>query len=198
MLYNIIHKINRLLFKLFFRLKVKGVKNIPPEGGVLVCSNHLSNLDPVILGTALPRSAHYLAKGGLFRNPLFGRFLTLMHAFPIHREGFPRQAFKIAQSLLSRNEILILYPEGTRSRNGKLGPAKGGVGMLVAGIGNIPVIPAKIIGTNKALPPGGLFIRPCPIEVRFGKPLHFEVPSHPSKETYREIARTIMAAIGEL
>lgn len=198
MLYNVIHKVLRFLFKLLFRLKIEGAENIPLDGGVLVCSNHLSNLDPVVLGTAIPRSAYYMAKSGLFRNPIFSRLLIIIHAFPIHRGGFSRQAFKKAQDFLNKGEILIVYPEGTRSVDGRFGPAKAGVGMLVAKAGDIPVIPARIIGTNRALPVGGLFIRPYPIEVRFGSPLHFEIPFHPSKGVYQEISESIMTAIKEL
>lgn len=198
MLYSILHRISPLLLRVLFRLRVKGIENIPSNGGFILCSNHLSNLDPVILGTALPRPAYYVAKDSLFRNPIFARVITILHAIPIQEKGLFRKTFKRAEELLLRGEALLIYPEGTRSKDGSLGRAKGGVGMLVSTLREIPVIPARIIGSNRALPPGALFIRPYQIEVRFGRPIHFEIPSSPSRATYQEIANTIMAAIGKL
>lgn len=198
MLYKILHRIiNPLLLRLLFRVKVRGVENIPPCGGVIICSNHLSNLDPVVLGTVLPRPAYYLARSELFRNRFFGRLLTILHAIPIHQKGLFRKTFKRAGELLGRGEVLVVYPEGTRSKDGTFGRAKGGVGILLSAT-RVPVIPARIIGSNRALPPGALFIRPYLIEVRFGKPIHIEIPPSPSNEIYREIGETIMTAIKEL
>ncbi|HAV43184.1 TPA: 1-acyl-sn-glycerol-3-phosphate acyltransferase [bacterium] len=198
MLYNILRIIVSLLSKLLFRLKIKGRENIPRTGGVLICSNHLSNLDPVIIGAAVPRSLHYMAKWGLFRNPVFGRLITILHAFPIHQRGFCHQAFNKIQNLLESGKAVVLYPEGTRSKDGRLGPAKAGVGMIISKTKRVCVVPARIIGTDRALPVGGLFIRPYPIEIHFGKPLYFETPDPPSKERYMEIAQTIMTRIEKL
>lgn len=196
--YRILHPIAHLLSILVFRLKVVGVENVPKDEGAIVCANHSSYLDPVILGTALPREAYHMAKDGLFKNPLFARIITLLNAFPIKREGFSRQAFKRVMDLLKKGELVIIYPEGTRSPDGEIRRPRLGVGMIVSLAMDVLVVPARIIGTHRALPVGGLMIRPWRIEVRFGRPIHFKAPSNPTREDYRSIAETIMSKIMEL
>lgn len=198
MIYKALRIIGYLLFVLIFRLKVTGLGNVPSNGGAIICANHSSFLDPVILAVALPREVHHMARDTLFRNPIFAKLITALNAFPIKREGFSRKGFRMAKDLLNKGKIIIVYPEGSRSLNGRLGEAKTGIGMLVVMASGIPVIPVRIIGANKALPRGRFFIRPSFIEVRFGRALHFEIPPCPSRETYRKIAKTIMERIGEL
>jgi 1-acyl-sn-glycerol-3-phosphate acyltransferase len=196
MIYKALQLIGFLLFVLLFRLKVKGVENIPKDGGAIICANHSSYLDPIILGIAIPRKVHHMAKDELFKNPFFARIITFFNAFPVKRGFFPSKAFKTVVDLLKDGELVIIYPEGTRSRNGKIQRAKLGIGVIVSLVGDIPIIPTRIIGTHRALPTGAFMIRLKRCEVRFGKPLRFN-PSKASstKEYYKVIAETIMDRI---
>lgn len=199
-IYSIIHSAGSLLFKIIFGFKVKGRHHLPRRGGVIVAANHLSFLDPPLLGTSLPRPAHYMARHDLFCFPIWGRFLRLVNAFPIRREGIDRQALRKAIGYLRQGQVLILFPEGTRSLSGELLPPLPGVGMI-AWEGKAVIVPAYIKGSDKALPPEGKFIKFRRVEVTLGKPFYPEKlfsPSLPRRELYDKISRHLMAEIKNL
>lgn len=199
-IYAICHFILTFLFRIFFGFKVKGRHHIPRRGGVIVAANHLSFLDPPVLGTALPRPAHYMARHDLFSFPIWGRFLRLVNAFPIRREGIDRQALRKAIEYLRQGKVLILFPEGTRSLSGELLPPLPGVGMM-ASEGRAVIVPAYIKGTDKALPPQAKFIKFRRVEVTLGKPFSPEKlfsSSLPKREIYDKITHHLMAEIKRL
>lgn len=199
-IYAILHMAARLVFKLCFDLEVNGCENIPPRGGVIIASNHSSFLDPPVLGLAVYRMAYYMARHDLFSFPIWGRFLRLMNAFPVHRKGFDRKALRQAIEYLRKGEVIILFPEGTRGSGVELLPPMPGVGMI-AWEGRGVVIPTYIKGSDKALPPGARFIRFRKIKVTFGKsfsPRELFSLSSPKRELYSRIARYIMSEISSL
>ena len=158
--------------RLVFRVRVSGVENIPTSGGVIVAANHVSFLDIPLLAYSLIRHANFIAKKELFTIPVLGTLLRLLGAIPIDREKIDRPAIREIIKKLNSGNVVVIYPEGTRSLNGKLQAGKPGVGFIVRLSGK-KVVPAAIIGTDKAMPSGSWFLRPYPVTIRFGKPLDF-------------------------
>lgn len=194
MLYTILRFISALLCKIFFRIEVRGKENMPKKGGFILASNHFSYLDPIILGVVSPRKLNYMARHDLFFNRFFGQLLLSLGVFPVKRNSADRPALKQAIKGLSKGRPLLLFPEGTRQGGPNPAPLEplAGVGYLAAKA-NVPVIPAHIKGTDKALPKGARYIKPAKICVCFGKQINIErgLP-------YQETARLIMAKIRQL
>ncbi|WP_082393678.1 lysophospholipid acyltransferase family protein [Bacillus sp. JCM 19034] len=124
------------------------MENVPKEDGVLLCCNHISNLDPPLLGSYLKRNVHYMAKRELFENRFLNWLLTKLNAFPIRRGMSDKQALRTAITLLKENHIVGLFPEGTRSKDGKLGKGLSGAGFFALRT-NAKVVPSAIIGPYK-------------------------------------------------
>jgi 1-acyl-sn-glycerol-3-phosphate acyltransferase len=165
----------RTVLRLLYRFRTYGIENIPVDGGVVIASNHASYLDPVLLGSAnTVRRVYFMAKEELFRVPVFGKMILSLGAMPIRRGGFDRNIFRTFGDMLKVQKLaLVVFPEGTRSRDGKLGPARRGVGALCLAAG-VPVVPAHIRGSFEAWPRFRLFPRlRGEIEVRFGSPIQW-------------------------
>jgi len=179
------------IFKVFFKGRVIGRQNIPLTGGFILASNHLSFLDPVVMGIASPRKLSYMARDSLFRNFWFGLLIRLYNAFPVRRGSPDRGALKDAQDRLARGQGLLMFPEGSRSADFRGNP-KAGVGFLACRM-QVPVIPAFIQGTDKALPKGGRWLRRFPITVFLGSPLYFR-----PGVSYEDFSRQVISRIYEL
>lgn len=192
MLYNIGKFFFSLLFKTLCRLAVFGIDNIPQEGGFILASNHISYLDPIVLGVASPTVLNFMAKEELFKNHFFGWLLNRVNAFPLKRGSADLSAIKEAIRRLKDGQALLLFPEGGRRNSTTLGPPEAGVGFLAAKL-NVPVIPAFIKGAELALPKGAKFIRPHKISVYFGKQIIVE-----RRVAYQDTAFRIMEAIRHL
>ena len=198
MLYAILKVFAVALMRWWFRLRVTGAEHVPATGPALLVSNHQSLLDPPLIGGSTPRQIFFLAKAELFRIPLFGRFIHALHARPVRREGSDPRALKTAARLLEEGKALLVFPEGTRSLDGRLGEAKPGVGMLAVMTG-VPVVPTYISGTLEALPKGAARPRRSQVSVRFGPALHFKaLTGDGRKERYRDAAHEMMRAIAQL
>src|SRR5687768_16831147 len=127
------------LSKLLFRMRVEGARNVPRSGGVLICSNHVSHLDPPLVGTAAPRMVFHMAKRELFKVPALTWFMRQIGTIMVHR-GQGRQAIQDAVDYLHKGRAVIIFPEGTRSKNGVL--QQGRSGAIVIAIGaNAPLLP---------------------------------------------------------
>jgi len=161
MLYALARQIVRAFFLLFFRVKVEGLHHLPMEGRVMICSNHISNLDPPLIGCILPRRIHFIAKEELFRIPLVSLLLKGLGAFPVKRGEGDRQALKRSIQILKEEKVFGIFPEGTRSKTGELGKAHQGAA-LIALKAQAPIVPVAIIG------PYRLF---RPVRVVMGKPM---------------------------
>ena len=198
MLYRVLKPLVFALMRLAFRLEVRGREHVPATGPVLIVSNHVSVLDPPFVGGASPRELYFLAKEELFAIPLFGRLIRGLNARPVKRDGTDSRALKAALKLLAEDRALLLFPEGTRQREGRLGAGKPGAGMLAV-MSGAPVVPAYVSGSAQALPPGRALPRPSRVRVSFGPPLHFKaVGSERRKEQYREATEEMMRAIAQL
>ena len=158
--------------KPLFRLQIEGAEHVPKEGPVLIASNHLSTLDPVVLAYGLPRPVAFIAKAELFKMPFLSWLLPRIYAIPLARGAGDLSAIKAAIRALNQGLAFGIFPEGTRSRTGKLQPFKTGAAAIAARTGAL-VVPAAVIGSDKAWPVGG-GPRPFkPVRVRFGQPLDF-------------------------
>lgn len=160
----------QFLFVIFFSLRVFGKENVPDKGGVLIASNHQSFLDPILIGVGLKRQIHYMARRSLFKNVFFRWFIKSLNAFPVKREGMNAGAIKQAIALLRRGEVVLLFPEGTRTWDGTVGSIQRGFGMIARRAG-VPLVPAIIDGAFEAWPRTRRIFRFAPISVAFGKPL---------------------------
>lgn len=172
------------------RLRVSGRENIPADGAVLIVSNHISQIDPPVLGVAaLPRKSHYMAKAELFRIPLLRRAIYRLGAFPVERGGADRRALRVAREVLRRGDVLLMFPEGTRYTDGRLRPGLPGAGSLGLEPG-VTVVPAAIWGSHRLL---------RPVRVVFGRPLDLSDIAHGPRSTRsRAAADRMMAAIAGL
>ena len=198
MLYGILKPLAVALMRAGCRLEVRGREHVPPTGPALLVSNHVSVLDPPFVGGASPRELYFLAKEELFRVPLFGRLIHALNARPVRRDGSDGRALKTALKLLGENRAILLFPEGTRGVEGRLGEGKPGAGMLAV-LSGAPVVPVCVSGTARALPRGRLFPQRARVSVSFGPPLVFKaVGDEGRKERYREATEEMMRAIAQL
>ncbi len=188
MLYKFCSRGLNLIFRLIFFLRIKGRENVPKEGGLLVCTNHLSNFDPPAIAASFPRSLRFMAKEELFHNPVFGKFITMLGAFPIRRGKGDVCAVMTAMKILNRGETTLIFPEGTRVHNGdserKIDP-----GIIKLAIkSKVPILPGYTNGKYKLF--GGL-------RVYFGKPIVYDkyYNTSPDSETLERLAHELMTAI---
>lgn len=196
MIYFISRNILKLFFKIFFRLKITGAENCPENGPLIIAPNHASFLDPLIAGFAVPRELNFMARDSLFKNRIFGKILMSVNAVPLKREGANSGAMRIAIAKLCQGKAVLIFPEGTRSKDGNLGTPKAGIGFLAVSSG-ASILPCYIKGSMDALPKGVMFPRFKKISVYIGRPLQFNI-NVSGKDSYMKIAAEVMEAIGEL
>jgi len=173
MLYGILRPISLVLFRIFFDFRSSGSENVPREGGAVLASNHQSFLDPVLLGLGLSRRIGFVARTTLFRNPLFGRLIRSLGALSIDREAADIGTMRAISKLLREGHLLVMFPEGTRTRDGSIGRCKAGAA-LSARAGGVPVVPVAIHGSFEAWPRHRKLPRPFhPIRIRYGEPVRY-------------------------
>lgn len=192
-MYSIVRFLLHYFFKITFRCKIFGEENIPINGGAIIASNHVSLFDPPVVGTAITRSVHFMAKEELFAIPIIGWIFKKLKAFPVRRATADRAAIRHAINLLENGEILGLFPEGTRSLTGRLGKPETGLAMIALKSG-VPIIPTAVIGTNRVCKNGQLF--PSFI-VKFGNPIAV-IKGKADKETMEDLSNQVMKEISLL
>ena len=191
-MYELLRIFFAILFSFVFRWRISGTENIP-TGGVIIAANHISLWDPPVVGTAISRKVHFMAKEELFANPVFGWLISRLGAFPVKRGAADRTAIRTALTLLKNGSILVIFPEGTRSKDGKLGAPEAGLALLALKAG-VPVVPTAIIGTNKLFRDNHLLPK---FRVLFGKPLLFS-RDNADKESMGQIGTQVMTEISHL
>lgn len=194
LVYPFLRFISLAFFKTVNRLEVMDAHKVPQRGGVIVASNHLSYLDPPIMSAALRRPPVFAAKESLFSMPLVGRLISSF-ALPVRRGRPLPSTIKEAVRRLENGEVVVIFPEGGLTADGSRLEAKRGVG-LIASMFGAPVVPARIVGTERALPVGSWLIRPFKVRVAFGEPI--EVKRGGRKEEHERITRDVMVAIENL
>ena len=195
-LYYVGRIIVRMLL-LFTRWQVRGKENVPGQGALLIVANHLGLADPPLIGASLSRRVTYMAKEELFRSRFSSYFLRSLGAFPVYRGKLDRKALRQAGQLLAQGKALVMFPEGTRSKNARLQPAFYG-SALIAFRNSVPILPVGITGTERIKGVAWILHRPQ-IVVNIGPPFYFSSAS--SKLTRAELARlteVIMEHIAEL
>jgi 1-acyl-sn-glycerol-3-phosphate acyltransferase len=180
------------LARAFVGYRVSGAERVPAQGAVIIASNHVSGWDPILVGLAIRRELHFLAKEELFRNPLLRRIITAYNALPVRRGGLDRRALRASLAVLERGGAVLLFPEGTRSASGDLREPKAGVGFLASKAGAV-IVPAYIAGSGALR---SAFLRRRPVEVTFGNPLTSDRTD--SSETYRATAERTMEEVRRL
>ncbi len=191
MLYFLLRPLAIFLFKIYFRYEIKGLENIPRHGALILASNHLSYLDPVFLGVCVQRKLNFIAKSDLFKNKFFSWLIKTLGAFPIRRSSGDVKALKEAINRLKAGKVLVIFPQGTRTKDQKFPPLKG-VGFLVKK-SQAPVICCRLFNTDKALPPKKKIIYPVKLKAVFSQPLRFS-----SKMSSEEISSEILKKVYSL
>jgi len=113
-----------------YRIETIGTEHFPKEGGVLLCSNHIDNLDPPVVGFTAPRPVFFMAKAELFKNPLLKKLMTSIQAFPVKRGMSDREALRTGLKYLKEDKVVGLFPEGTRNKTGEIGKGLAGAGFF--------------------------------------------------------------------
>lgn len=195
----------RLLARAWFRLRVGGIENVPGTGPVILASNHVSFADPPLIGCTLPRGIHFLARKSLFDVPFLGWLIRQLNAVPVDREGGGGAGLKTILDRLAAGEAILLFPEGTRSPDGKVKPARAGIGLTVIK-SDAPVVPVRVVGGFEAWGRHHAWPRPRPVSVLYGQPMDFAALRAEAgtcgkdrlKAIYQEVANNLMAAIDRL
>src|SRR6185436_11572022 len=182
--------LSRLGAGMFWKFRVFGLENIPKTGGVLLASNHQSFLDPVLIAMVLPREMHFMARRTLFRNPVFRALIVSYNAFAIDRDSADVKGVKSAIARLEAGNILLVFPEGTRTRDGSVGLMKP-AGVL-ADRAAVPIVPVHIQGAFEVWPKERLIPRLGEISLIFGKPMN------PDKITGDDIRDAVLGLKGDL
>ncbi|MCM3718950.1 lysophospholipid acyltransferase family protein [Fictibacillus phosphorivorans] len=173
-------------FKTSFKPEIIGAENMPATGGVLLCSNHIHNYDPPLVGVASPRDVHFMAKAELFSIPVLKNILPKINAFPVKRGMSDKTALKTGMNLLKEGKVVGLFPEGTRSKTGEIGEGLAGAGFFALK-SEAHIVPCAIVGPYKK---GNL-------KVVFGKPIDF-THLREQKASAKEATALIMENIAQL
>ncbi len=153
------------VFKPIYRVEVIGRENIPKDGGVLLCSNHIDNFDPIIVGMMAPRPVHFMAKEELFKVPILGKMVPHLNAFPVKRGMSDREALRKGMAILKEGKVLGLFPEGTRSKTGELGKGLAGAGFFALR-SDAEIVPCAVIGPYRPF---------RKLKVVYGKPINMAI-----------------------
>ena len=195
----------RCAFATDFHWKVFNPERVPLTGPAILASNHASFLDPPLVGSGVKRDINYLARKSLFEKPLIGWILRKVNAVPVDRDGGGAAGLKAIMDRLHDGGAIILFPEGTRSKDGKFQPARSGIGLTVIK-SEAPVIPVRVFGTFEAWGKGKKFPHPHGVRVKYGQPMRFEKLRAEAKtcdkprlkEIYQQVADEIMVEIAKL
>ncbi|MGI6226055.1 MAG: lysophospholipid acyltransferase family protein [Peptococcales bacterium] len=169
MLYNFLKCLLGFFMLFLVKIDVKNLDRLPKNGPVIIACNHLSNWDPIILGVYLPRKLHFMAKEELFKIFILGSIIKQLGTFPVKRGVADRNAIREGLKILQENKVLVLFPEGTRSKTGELLPFQSGVA-LFAHKGNAPLVPIGLTGSNTILSKG---LR-AQVTLNIGEPIYLD------------------------
>jgi 1-acyl-sn-glycerol-3-phosphate acyltransferase len=199
-LYGLCHYIIRALFDIAFRGDVSGLENLPARGGFIIAANHASFIDPPLVGCHVDRQIAYFARKTLWKRGFASWWLDSVGTIPVDRDGGQDvSAIKRVLKALREERGLILFPEGTRSLDGRLQPAKPGVGFIACKT-RVPVLPVRIFGSFEAYGKGRGLRLGTPVSVVFGRPLLPSFYDDPAagKERAQVASDRIMAEIARL
>ncbi len=197
--YNIFYNLAKLLARLFFRMRVVHPERMVEEGPLILAVNHASFFDPPLAGICSRRAVYYLARKTLLQWPFFGPLFPEMNVIPVERDGNDMSALREVIKKIKEGNGVVLFPEGTRSKDGNLQPARAGIGLVIAKTG-AAILPMRIFGAYDAFPKNAKGIRFPRISVVLGEPIRFsqEELSAPGRATYQKLSDRVMEAIAAL
>ena len=191
------YSLSKAIAKTFFNYRVIGAENMIEEGPCIIAANHCSYLDPPLVGVACKRAIHYLARKSLLDVPILGPILPQLNVIPVDQRNADRSALMGAIRVVRNGGAVLIFPEGTRSPDGRLRPAQPGIGMIVAKTG-APVVPVIISGSFEALPRGEVIPRPREITLRVGLPITLHASEKNSRVDYPNVSGQIFTALNKL
>jgi 1-acyl-sn-glycerol-3-phosphate acyltransferase len=150
-LYSFLKLILTILFKIVYRVEVSGYENIPKKGRLILCSNHLSYVDPLLIAGYFSRNIYFMAKKEVFKSRILGEIVSFFNAFPVSRNSLDRKAIKNSIEILNSDEVLCMFPEGTRSTEGVIKDGHKGIGLISILSSSSPILPMALSGTNKII-----------------------------------------------
>jgi 1-acyl-sn-glycerol-3-phosphate acyltransferase len=180
---------------LIYRVKAIGVENVPKSGPLLLAPNHFSQMDHFFIGLYLRRKVRFMAKSQMFGPPILTYVYKHGGVFPVRRGHHDEESIKTAQTILGQGEMLLVYCEGGRSRSGKLGEVKPGIGRIALE-SEVTVVPVAIQGSETVR--RWKRFRFPKVTVQFGEPLSFPHEEGPSRERQLEVAEQIFAPVREM
>jgi 1-acyl-sn-glycerol-3-phosphate acyltransferase len=197
-LYWLCRSSSGLIAKTVFKFQAVGQENIIEDGPAIMAANHQSYFDPPLIGVTCRNELYYLARKTLFDKKLLGWLISRVNALPVDLARGDLSAVRAVINLLKEGHRTVIFPEGTRSLNGKIQAARPGIGMIIAKT-LVPVVPMRIFGSFEAWPKGGKIV-PHPITVVVGKPIRFEKEDFEgkSREAYQKASERVLEAIAAI
>lgn len=197
--YWVCYTLAKLVARVWFSYRVIGAERIPQSGPAILAMNHQSFADPPLAGIACRRAIFFLARKTLMASPFMGWLLPRLNVVPVERDGTDVSALKIVIGKIREGHCTVVFPEGTRTRDGELQAARPGLGLIVAKTG-APVVPMRVFGAFEAFPRTSKFPKRSPVTLVVGEPIRFpeERLKRASKEDYQRISKEVMEAIAAL
>jgi len=199
LIYNIFYNLAKLFARCFFSMRVIHPERMVEEGPLILAVNHSSYFDPPLAGICSRRGVYYLARKSLSKWPFFGPLFPAMNNIFVERDGSDRSALREVMKKLREGHGVVLFPEGTRSKDGHLQPGRPGIGLIIAKT-LAPVLPMRIFGAHEAFPKGSKGLHLTRITVVIGKPLYFtkEDVGNGDRDAYQSLSNRVMTAIAAL
>jgi 1-acyl-sn-glycerol-3-phosphate acyltransferase len=188
------YSLSKAIAKTFFNYRVIGAENMIEEGPCIIAANHCSYLDPPLVGVACQRAIHYLARKSLLDIPVLGPILPELNVIPVDQKNADRSALMGAIRVVRNGGAVLIFPEGTRSHDGKLQPAQPGIGMIAAKTG-APVVPVRISGSYDAFPKGARVPRSAPVKVEISRAIQMGERDLEDRKIYQDLADQYLRAI---
>jgi 1-acyl-sn-glycerol-3-phosphate acyltransferase len=186
------YSLSKALAKTFFNYRVIGAENMIEEGPCIIAANHCSYLDPPLVGVACQRAIHYLARKSLLDVPILGPILPELNVIPVDQKNADRSALMGAIRVVREGGAVLIFPEGTRSPDGRMQPAQPGIGMIASKTG-APVVPVRIFGSYEAMPKGRSWPMRSQISVRIGVPIQPTIAER--DRNYLSVSRNVMCEV---
>lgn len=194
------YSLSKAIAKTFFSYRVVGAENMIEEGPCIIAANHCSFFDPPLVGVACKRAIHYLARKSLLEWPILGPIFPDLNVIPVDRKNADRSALMGAIRVVKNGGAVLIFPEGTRSPDGKLQPAQPGIGMIVAKTG-APVVPVRIFGSYEVYNRNQRRPRMGEVTVKIGQCIPFPADRHEAmrdRNVYQQVSGRVMRAISAL
>ncbi|MFN0088011.1 MAG: lysophospholipid acyltransferase family protein [Blastocatellia bacterium] len=186
-LFNLTRLLIFSICRLYFRIEFEGADRVPSSGAMILAPNHVSYLDPFWVSLPIRRPLRYMTWDKMTRLPLLGPLIQAYGAFPVKIDKGDRGALRVSLSQLQEGGGLVVFPEGARTRTGRIRPFKPGV-VRLALEARVPIVPVTIIGGYRAFSPHHLFPRPCKVRVIYHDPIHLD-DSMTKDQMHREARR---------